>query len=177
VATVTRIEGLVSDCTLKNGAAVHIRPIRPEDQDALIEGFRHLSPQSVYQRFLSPLPELTPAMAHHLSNVDYCRRLALIAETDVEPIGVARYEPTEDPDQAELGLVVVDDWQNRGLGRILLREILRAAEGNGIHRFRADVLAENRRMLRLLATDTHIEHWKTEGCVTTISLTPRPKST
>jgi RimJ/RimL family protein N-acetyltransferase len=172
---VTRLEKLKSDCTLKNGAFVHIRPIRPEDECTLVEGFKHLSLQTVYQRFLSPLPELTPSMARHLSNVDYYRRLALIAETDAELAGVARYEPTDDPGVAELGLVIVDHWQHRGLGRILLHKILGAAEENGIHRFRADVLAENRRMLRLLAADSQIQDAKTEGCVTTISFTSRPR--
>jgi RimJ/RimL family protein N-acetyltransferase len=127
----------------------------------------------VYERFLTSLPSLTPTMARKLSNVDYQRRLALIAEAGGEPIGVVRYESTEDPAQAELGLVVVDDWQNRGLGRILLREILRAAEGNGIHRFRADILAENHRILRLLATEAQIEDSESGAGVTTISLTAR----
>ena len=87
-----------------------------------------------------------------------------------------RSEPTGDPALAELGLVIVDAWQNRGLGRILLREILHAAEGNGIHRFCGAVLAENRRMLHLLVSETHIEDWQTEGSVTTVSLTPRPRT-
>jgi RimJ/RimL family protein N-acetyltransferase len=172
----TAMKELESDCTLKDGASVHIRPIQPEDQQTLVEGFTRLSPLTVYQRFLSPLPELTPGMARHLSQVDYRRRLALIAETKTEPVGVVRYEPTDDPGLAELGLVIVDTWQNRGLGRILLREILHAAEGNGIHRFCGSVLAENRRMLRLLVSETHIEEWKTEGSVTTVVLTARRRT-
>jgi GNAT superfamily N-acetyltransferase len=112
-------------------------------------------------------------MARNLSNVDYRHRLALIAETDTEPIGVVRYEPTNDPELVELGLVVVDDWQNRGLGRILLRVILRAAESNGIHRFRADILAENRRMLSLLASESQIQTWESGAGVTTVSFTSR----
>ena len=167
------IEGLETDFSLKDGTSVRIRPIRPEDDHSLIEIFNRSSPQTVYQRFFTPLPEMTPTMAHHLSNVDYVHRLALIAESDMEPVGVGRYEPTHDPDLVELGLVIVDDWQNRGLGRILLRELLRAAEGNGIHRFCADVLGENRRMLHLLATEAQIHDWDTGAGVTTVSLTSR----
>lgn len=168
---VTSVSALLleSDFTLKDGSSVHIRPIRPVDDTSLVKIFNHSSPQTVYQRFFSALPALTPSMAHHLANVDNSHRVALIAETDAEPVGVARYELTNDPDIVEIGLVIVDDWQNRGLGRILLREILRAAERNGIHRFRADVLAENRRMLRLLATEGQIQDRKTEAGVTTVS--------
>ena len=75
---------------------------------------------TIYQRFLAAVTELTPAMARYLSSVDHCHRVALIAETDTEPIGVARYEVTKDPGSVELGLLVIDAWQNRGLGRILL---------------------------------------------------------
>jgi GNAT superfamily N-acetyltransferase len=77
----------------------------------------------------------------------------------------------------ELGLVIMDEWQNRGLGRILLREIMRAAERNGIYTFRADVLAENRRMLRLIATEGQLQERKTEAGVTTILFTSRRTGT
>ena len=170
---VKSIEELESDFTLKDGTSVHIRPIRPEDDRALIEMFNRSSPQSVYQRFFTPLPQLTPAMARNLANVDYFHRLALIAEAGIEPVGVARYAPTNDPELVELGMLIVDDWQNRGLGRILLRKILHGAEGNGIHRFCAEVLAENRRMLRLLAAECQIQNWKTEAGVTSVSLIAR----
>ena len=163
----------MAEFTLKDGALVRIRPIRPEDDSTLMEVFSRSSPQTVYQRFLAPLAELTPAMAHELANVDYARRLALIAETDTGPVGVARYDTAGDPGTAELGLVVVDDWQNRGLGRILLREILRTAEEHGIHRFHAELLAENRRILHLLTDETEIEDWKIEAGVTALSVTPR----
>ena len=159
---------LESDFALKDGTSVHLRPIRPEDEGALVEIFNGSSPQTVYQRFFSALPELTPSMAHHLSHVNYKDRFALVAEVDRGPVGVARYERTEDPGLLELGLVIMDEWQNRGLGRIMLREIMRAAERNGIHRFRADVLADNRRMQRLIATEGQIQERKTEAGVTSI---------
>ncbi|HEY1342160.1 MAG TPA: GNAT family N-acetyltransferase [Bryobacteraceae bacterium] len=163
----------MTEFTLKDGASVRVRPIRPEDDRTLIEVFSRSSPETVYQRFLAPLRELTPAMARTLASVDNEQRLAFIAETDAGPVGVVRYDATRDPAMAELGLVVVDEWQNRGLGRLLLREILRAAEEKGIHRFRAELLAENRRILHLLTDETEIEDWKIEAGVTALSLTLR----
>ena len=164
---------LESDVTLKDGSIVHVRPIRPDDDQRLVEMSRHLSPQSVYQRFFTALPELTPGMARYLSNVNSTNRLALVAEDYSGLIGVGRYERTADPEVVELGLVILDEWQNRGLGRILLRAVLRAAEANGISHFRADVLAENWRMLRLLATEAQISERKTEAGVTTLVLSFR----
>jgi RimJ/RimL family protein N-acetyltransferase len=162
-----------SDITLTDGTRVHLRPIRTEDDHVLVELFSRLSPETVYQRFFSALPELSPGMARHLANVNETNRLALAAEVDSEVVAIARYEPLMDSDAVELALVVADAWQNRGLGRILLRAILGAAEANGIHRFRADVLAENRRMLRLLATEGDIYDRKTEAAVSTLLFTAR----
>jgi GNAT superfamily N-acetyltransferase len=167
------IAALESEFTLKDGTVVHIRPIRPEDDHALIEIFKHLSPQTVYQRFFQALPELSPGMARYLSNVNYTNRMALVAEAGGQAIGVGRYERTGDPEVADLGLVVLDEWQNLGLGRILLQEILKAGKSNGIRRFRADVLAENRRMLRLLAQESEILERKTEAGVASLLLQSR----
>ena len=164
---------LESDFTLKDGTSVHIRPIRPEDDHALVGIFNQLSPQTVYQRFFQALPELSPGMARYLANVNQANRMALVAEANGEVIGVGRYERTNDPKVVELGLVVLDQWQNRGLGRALLREVLRVGKSNGILRFRADVLAENRRMLRLLAQETEILERKTEAGVASFLLAAR----
>lgn len=158
------------EATLKDGTRVSIRPIRPEDDSALVDVFEHLSPQTVYQRFFTALPELTPGMARYLSHVNYRSRMALVAEVDGRLVGVGRYERTPDPEVAELGLVVLDEWQDRGLGRVLLRETLRAAQANGIHRFRADVLSENRRMARLLASEAEIVGRQMEAGVITFQL-------
>ena len=98
--------------------------------------------------------------AHFLANVDYQRRLAIVIERDTaagpELIAVARYEPTAEPGVAEIALVVQDEWQGRGLGRLLLGELLAAAQARGHQRFRAYVLADNVRMLHLLSKYTGV---------------------
>jgi GNAT superfamily N-acetyltransferase len=165
---------LESDFILKDGTAVHIRPIRPEDDHALIGIFNRLSPQTVYQRFFQALPELSPGMAQYLANAHYTNRMALLAEAGGDVIGVGRYERTTNPGVADLGLVVLDEWQNLGLGRILLKEILKVGKSNGIQQFRADVLAENRRMLRLLAQESQILDRKTEAGVASLLIEPHP---
>jgi len=164
---------LESAALLKDRTPIRVRPIRPDDYLILIQIFNRLSPQTVYQRFFTHLHELSPGMARYLANANSANRMALVAETDGEGIGVGRYERTDDSEVVELALVVLDAWQDRGVGRILLRETLRVGQANGIRKFRADVLAENRRMLRLLAQETQILERRTEAGVTALIVAPR----
>jgi len=128
-----------------------------------------LSSRTVYERFFSSR-RLLPEEAHAFANIDYRERMAVVAEVDTgqepELIGVARYGPSDEETFADIGLVVEDGWQGLGLGPILLDEILRAGEQQGICRFSADVLTENRRALRLLARYTSITQRTTSDGVT-----------
>ncbi len=157
--------------TLRNGASVRLRPIRPDDEHRLMALCHRLSPRTVYERFFS-FRRLLPEEAHAFANVDYHRRLALVAEVDagLEPelIGVARYGPSDEETVADIGLVVEDGWHGLGLGSILLGEILRAGGERGIRRFRADVLTGNRRALRLLARHADITQRTASDGVTSV---------
>jgi RimJ/RimL family protein N-acetyltransferase len=161
---------LVRTITLKDGFSARIRPIRPDDEPRLVDLYERLSRHTAYQRFFTVRRRLPPDWYHFFANVDYVRRLALVAEREtvagVQLIGVGRYEPGEEPDTAEVAFVVEDGWQGRGLGGILLDAVLGAAEARGIHRFSAYVQADNHRMLRLLSTRTQVEDRKTEEAVT-----------
>ena len=149
-----------ADAMQELDSGLRLRMIRPDDEPRLITLYDQLSQQTAYQRFFASMRRLPPDWAHFLANVDYQRRLAIVIERDgpeaVALIAVARYEPTDDPDVVEVAFVVQDGWQGRGLGRTLLRELLAAAQARGIRRFRAYVLADNYRMLRLLARHTKI---------------------
>jgi RimJ/RimL family protein N-acetyltransferase len=164
--------------TLRDGTPVRLRPIRPEDQDRLIALYARLSRHTAYQRFFSVMQRLPPDWARILATVDYRRRLALLAEVGPEDapelIGVARYEPTDRDDTAEVAFTVQDDWQNRGLGTLMLGALLAAAEARGIRRFRAWVLAGNGRMIDLLTRFTDVVERQTESGVTELLFQRRP---
>ena len=135
---------------------VALRTLRPEDR-AIEEAFvRRLSPTSRYLRFHSTLPALTPAMAERFLNLDYPDQMALIAcipdGATERQIAVARYARPQGETAADLGIVVADDWQGKGLGTVLLRRLLHLAASAGIEQLAANVLPENRRM-RALAKD------------------------
>ena len=169
---------LEREITLPDGARLRLRPIRPEDQARLSAFYDRLSRQTAYQRFFTVMKRLPPDWAHFLANVDYERRLALLAEHGPpeapELVGVARYEPTDRADTAELAFVIQDGWQGRGLGTIMLDALLTAAAARGIRRFRAFVLAGNMRMIDLLVRFTDVQERVTESGVTELLLTRRP---
>lgn len=152
---------LEREIRLPDHAPLRIRPVRPDDAQRLSDLYDRLSYATAYQRFFKVLKRLPPEWARLFANVDYQGRLALVAEQDTphgpELIGVARYEPSGEPGTVEVAVVVQDAWQGRGLGVALLSDLLAAAEARGIHRFRADVLADNSRMLGLLSRLTRVQ--------------------
>jgi RimJ/RimL family protein N-acetyltransferase len=169
---------LERDIELRDGTRLHLRPIRGSDAPRLIEHYRRLSAHSAYQRFFTVMKRLSPDWARILAEVDYRRRLALIAEggpADApELIAVARYEPTEREDTVEVAFVVLDAWQGRGIGVVLLQELLAAAEARGIRQFRAYVLADNARMLDLLHRFTDVKASRLDSGVVELLFTRRP---
>ncbi len=152
---------LEREVTIKDGARIRIRPVLPEDETRLVTLYGRLSRHTKYQRFFTVMKRLPSDWATYFANVDYRRRMALVAERDLEwrpeLIGVARYEPSDEQDTAEVAIVVQDYWQGKGLGTLLLNEILRVGESNGIRRFRAYALADNYRMLGLLSRLTDVQ--------------------
>jgi RimJ/RimL family protein N-acetyltransferase len=167
---------LEREVVLPDGARVRIRPIRPEDDSRLVDFHERLSRHTAYQRFFTVMKRLPPNWAHFLANVDYRRRLALVVEHEPgELVAVARYEPTDRDDTVEIAFVVQDGWQNRGLGTVLLGNLLEAAEARGIRRFCAYVLADNTRMLDLLLRFTDVLERKLESGVVTVLATRRPR--
>ena len=132
--------GLIRSLELADGAALRLRPIRPDDEPRLVELFHRLSPRTVYQRFFRAYDRLPEHWYRHFANVDYRTRLALVAEEQATsgPLlrAVARYEPGETPGTTEIAIVVEDGWQRRGLGGLLLDALLAAFQRGGDSRDR-----------------------------------------
>ncbi len=145
---------------LRSGTPVVLRPIRPQDKDALAEGLARLSPESVYRRFLTPKPRLSAAELRYLTEVDGTDHVALVAELAGGPgprpvVAVGRWvRDPERPDEAEIARVVGDALQGQGLGTALGRALGGLARERGIARFTATMLAENEPARRLLASLT-----------------------
>src|SRR2546428_9706706 len=161
---------LVQDVKLRDGSYIHIRPIRPEDAPRLQELYGRLSRDTAYHRFFTVMKRLPPDWAQVLATVDYRRRVALVAEhagaDGGEVIRGGRSGPTPQPDTVEVAFVVEDGWQGRGLGTILVREVLDASAARGIRRFPAYFLSDNRPMPDLITPFGAGPQRKTEPGVT-----------
>ena len=153
---------LAADVELRDGATLHVRPIRPEDAE-LERAFVHgLSEQTKFFRFFYRLHELTPAMLARFTQVDYDRELALVAIDASAPtprfVGVARYIANFDRESAEFAVVVADAWQNRGVGRVLMQRLITSAKARGIARFEGAVLKQNANMVRFCERIGFVAH-------------------
>lgn len=144
------------EIALDDGRTVQVRSIRPDDTDDLIAMHRCLSPISVARRFFIPLPELSPAQADRFTHVDGSDRAALVAEIEQgELVAVVRYDRLPGTTDAEVAIVVQDDYQHHRLGTALLALLMVRARAEGITRFVANVLMENTAMFKVFR-DVHL---------------------
>lgn len=140
---------------LPKGEPVVIRPIRADDKDLLVDGLRRLSAESIQRRFLTPKQSFSGSELRYLTEINAVDHVALIAVDPDEPdhmIAVGRFvRLTDDPEAAEIAIVVADDWHGRGLGSLLGGHLVHAARNRGIKRFTATMASENRAAHRLMA--------------------------
>ncbi len=139
---------------LRDGTGVLVRPILPEDRDRLRVGLHKLSAASRYHRFLAAVSELSEEQLRQLTDVDQVNHIAWIALDPALPgepaVGVARcIRVPQDPGMAEVAVTVLDAYQGRGLGTLLLGLLSRSATRQGIRTFRAYVDEDNDAMLRI----------------------------
>lgn len=133
---------------------VQIRPLRRDDRPALAAAFSHLSQETRRRRFGGLAGHLRDRDLDRLTAIDHHDHQALVA---IAPdtgaiIGVARYivVPGE-PRAAEVAVAVDDDWQGRGIGRRLMRELGESARAEGVTRLIAYVEADNLPVRRWIA--------------------------
>jgi len=138
---------------LRDGSHVRIRQGHHADRELLVRGFERLSRGSRYRRFLTLMPELSDEMAGYLTDIDHHHHEAMIAidEQTGEGVGIARYvRDPQRPHVAEVALTVIDDWQGRGLGVLLLEVISARAREQGVTTFTGLILATNDEVMGLL---------------------------
>ena len=146
---------------LADGTDIALRPFSPGDGGLLVDGFARLSPQSRYRRFLAPTPRLTDSMLSFLTSVDGLNHRAwgalvdeAVGPTEIRIVGagVVRWVRTKaDAAVADMAVTVIDDYQGRGLGGLLLDVAVLDAFAHGIERFEGVVLGENLSSRRMLA--------------------------
>lgn len=145
-----------SQAVLRNGTSVHLRAIREDDKQRLINGFHRLTGKSIYFRFFSGKKKLTQQELKYFTEIDFEHHVALVAtlinDGEEEIIGVGRYVELEDKGKekiAEVAFAIDDAHQHLGLGSLLFEHLVTFAQKNGISKFVADVLFENKKMLEI----------------------------
>lgn len=146
------------DASLKDGARVRIRLVRPDDKQRLLHGFELMSPRSRFLRFFTHKESLSDDELAYLTEMDQQKHFALGAcalnedGSEGDGLGVARFVCfADEPDAAEAAIAVSDRAQGKGLGRMLFERLVRAAVERGVKRFRAEYLVENDGMQALLS--------------------------
>ncbi len=140
-----------ADVVLRDGGIAHLRPISPADADAVQAFHTGQSQASIYLRFFSYKARLSSKELRRFTEVDHVDRVAFVITIGGAIVGIGRYDRLDDPAEAEVAFNISDSQQGRGIGSILLEHLAAAARENGIHRFTAEVLPENSKMLRVFA--------------------------
>ncbi len=156
---------------LRDGGSILIRAIRPADKALLLEHFNRLSALSRYRRFLGPKTGLSEQELRHLTELDFHQHAALVAvlrEGERERlIGVGRYiRQDSEPRRAEVAFAVLDEYQGRGIGTLLLDHLSRLARASAITEFEADVLGDNSQMIEVFThSGFHVRRFFDSGVV------------
>ena len=138
---------LLAPYRLPDGTQVVVRPIRPDDKLRLGKAFAALSPETARRRFLAPKSRLTTAELRYLTEIDGTDHVAVMAVMAHRPeivVGVGRFvRLPEDPETADVAIVIGDPWQHQGLGTHLGTILADLARERGVRRFSATLLSDN----------------------------------
>ncbi|MEV7601573.1 GNAT family N-acetyltransferase [Kitasatospora sp. NPDC089797] len=145
-----------ADVLLRDGGTARIRPITPGDAGRLVEFYEQVSDQSKYFRFFAPYPRLSDKDVRRFTHHDFVNRVGLAVVVRDHFIATVRYDridaegrPSEHGTDAEVAFLVQDAHQGRGVASALLEHIAAVAQERGIRRFQAEVLPENRKMVKV----------------------------
>jgi acetyltransferase len=134
---------------LRDGMALRMRPLRPEDEPMLQDLAAHMTNEDLRLRYFTSVRGLTHVVAARLSQLDYDREMALLAECDGTPLGVAHFFSDPDKSRAEYAIAVRSDWKGRGVGYLLMTRLIDVAGQRGIGELVGQVLRENEPMLQM----------------------------
>ncbi len=157
MATPTRLPPWHERFTLPSGRELLIRPIRPEDAEPIRASFPLLGPDEIRHRFLHSVKELSPDMVRRLTHPQPRSEIALVAAEPLPPgealVGaVARASILPGTRDAEFAILVSRFIAEQGVGRLLMRKLVKWAGGKHLDRLYGDVLESNQAMLQLAAS-------------------------
>ena len=150
---VVRSSGKQKFITLNDGTEISLRPIKPTDEQGVKNLVYSLSQESLYNRFMTHTKQFGAKQILDFIYVDHRKNVAIVVtipEAHGEDIiGIGRYFLDERSNRAEVAFMVRDEWQHRGIGRILFNRLVTIAKQSGIAGFTAEVLRDNHKMQNL----------------------------
>jgi RimJ/RimL family protein N-acetyltransferase len=138
-----------SSAELLDGDVITVRRLRPSDADNVVGLYEELTDDERYFRFFTKLPAHLRTRALLLTAHSHTQ-YAIGAFDSEKLLGVANYIESNNPEEAEVAVVVAHDQHMRGVGTVLLHRLAKIAKQHGIRHLVAEVLAENHPMLRVL---------------------------
>jgi acetyltransferase len=134
---------------LRDGRAVFIRPIRPDDEALYARFLAAVTSEDARMRFLAPVGRLSHSLIEYFTHLDYARAMAFVAleETTGELLAVVRLHNNAGNDSGEYAIVVRSDCKGRGLGWQLMQMIIAYGRAKGLRAIEGKVLRENKAML------------------------------
>ncbi len=146
-------EKLACTHVFKDGLSVYFRAIKPSDEEKMRQLFYHFSDKAVYYRYFSEIKAMPHVKLQEYVNVDYRNTLSIVGLIEEEGreriIAEGRYVIRHDRPFADTAFVVDESCQGRGVASFLLQLLINAAREHGIEGFSADVLADNRAIIKV----------------------------
>jgi len=137
----------------KDDLTVRFRAIKPSDEDEMRRLFYRFSDQAVYYRYFSPIKTMPHRKMQEYANVDYRHVMSIVGvidESGVEKIiAEARYVRSKDRPYADTAFIVDESYQDKGIASYLFNLLIQVAREEGIGGFTADVLADNKSMMKV----------------------------
>lgn len=148
--------------TFKNGVTVWFRPIKPSDEDDMRKLFYRFSDRAVYYRYFAPIKSMPHKQMQEYVNIDYSNIMSIVGvvvEEGVERIiAEARYVHLQDSAYADVAFIVDERYMGLGIGKHMLDLLITLAKKRGIKGFKADVLTENKPMLKVFESCRYPMH-------------------
>jgi acyl-CoA hydrolase/RimJ/RimL family protein N-acetyltransferase len=140
-----------SSFVLDDGTLLNVRPMHPTDEPRIRDLFYALSQQTIYYRFMAYMKTIPHKQIQNFVYIDHRTEVALAvtvpASHGEDIVAIGRYILDPKTNQAEVAFTVRDSWQNRGIGTLLLKHLIKIARKNGIRSFTAEVLNTNKPMI------------------------------
>lgn len=139
--------------TTKTGLNILLRPVRINDEGLIKDLFYSLSDQSLRRRFMSPRTDVPHKLRQEFVIIDYSEKMVVLATIEKEgkeiALGMGQYIKDSSTNTAEAAFTVREDYHGQGIATEILKYLVLLAKNDGLHGFTAEVLFENKPMMRV----------------------------